>query len=51
MSGEIGGKPREYEVMSANNGSREIVSRKRVWSTISKDFREFTAEGKLVIGV
>lgn len=37
MSGEIG-KPREYEVMSANKGNKEIVSRRRVQSVVSKDF-------------
>lgn len=50
MSGEVGEKARKYEVMSANNGSREIVSRRRVWSTAGKDFKKFKYEtqGKLV---
>lgn len=38
--------------MSANNGSRERVSR-RVWSTVTKDFKELNheTEGKQVTGV
>lgn len=39
MSAEVEVKPRKYEVMSANNGSRERIS-SRVWSTVTKDFKE-----------
>lgn len=53
MSGEVGGKPREYEVMVAKNGSRERVSRRRVWLTVGKDITKlkYETEGKLVPGV
>ena len=50
MSGQVGGKPRKHKVMAANNGSTEIISRRRIWLTVGKDLTKlkYETEGKLV---